>query len=96
MNYKITFEEVLIQIVILRDRFDKTFRELEDMSNDPSVVAIARMNARHLAAERDAVALVKLHCEISAQLAANKELPYTIKELPAVNDEEFEEEVNGH
>ena len=51
MNYKITFE-VLIQIVILRDRFDKTFRELEDMSNDPSVVAIARMNARHLAAER--------------------------------------------
>ena len=52
MNYKITFEEVMNQIVILRDRFDKTFRDLEDMSNDPLVVAMARMKARHLAAER--------------------------------------------
>lgn len=63
MNYKLTYEEVLNPIVILRDRFDKTFRDLEDMSNDLSVVAMARMKARHLAAERDAVAVVKLHCE---------------------------------
>jgi len=52
MNYKITYEEVINQIVILRDRFDETFRELEDMTNDPSVVAMARMKARHLASER--------------------------------------------
>jgi hypothetical protein len=45
MNYKITYEEVMNQIVILRDRFNKTFRELEDMANDPSVVAMARVKA---------------------------------------------------
>jgi len=39
---------------------------------------------------------VKLHCEVPAQPAANKELPYTIKEIPAVDDEEFQEEGNGH
>jgi hypothetical protein len=51
MNYKITYEEVMNQIVILRDPFNKTFRGLEDMANDPSVVAMARVKARHLAAE---------------------------------------------
>jgi hypothetical protein len=95
MNYKIIYEEVLNQTVILRDRFDKTFRELEDMPNDPSVVAMARMKGRQLAAERCRSSR-EAHCEISAQLAANKELSYTIKELSAVNYEEFEEEVNGH
>jgi hypothetical protein len=35
---------------------------------------------------------VKLQCEVSAQLSANKELPYTIKQLSVVDDEEFEEE----
>jgi hypothetical protein len=40
------------QIIILRDRFDKTFCKLEDMANDPSVVAMARRKARYFAAER--------------------------------------------
>jgi hypothetical protein len=61
------------------------------MSKDPSVVAIARMKAQHLAAE-DAVAVATLQCEVSAQLAANKELSYAIKELSAMDDEEFEDE----
>jgi hypothetical protein len=40
---------------------------------------------------------VKLRCEVPAQLAADKVLPYTIKDLPAADDEEFEEEEgNGH
>jgi hypothetical protein len=39
---------------------------------------------------------VKLHSAVPAQQAANKELPYTIKELPTIDDEEFEEEGNGH
>lgn len=50
MNYKVAYEEVMSQIVILWDRCDKLFREPEDMSNDPSVIAMARMKARHLAA----------------------------------------------
>jgi hypothetical protein len=50
MNYKITYE-VMNQIVIVRDHFNKTFRELEDMADDPSVVAMAKVKARHLAAE---------------------------------------------
>lgn len=37
---------------------------------------------------RDAGAIVKLHRQLPAQLAVNKEPPYTIKELPAVDDEE--------
>ena len=36
---------------LVRDRFNKTFRELEDKANDPSMVAMARVKARHLAAE---------------------------------------------
>jgi hypothetical protein len=43
MNWKITDEKVMNQIVMLRDRFNKIFRELEDMANDPSVHAIARV-----------------------------------------------------
>jgi hypothetical protein len=35
---------------------------------------------------------VKLQCEVPAQLAADKVLPYTIKELSAVDEEEEEEE----
>jgi hypothetical protein len=50
-DYKITYEEVMNQIVIVRDHFNKTFRELEDMADDPSVVAMAKVKARHLAAE---------------------------------------------
>jgi hypothetical protein len=52
---------------------------------------MARTKARHLAAE-DAVAVATLQCAVSAQLAANKELPYAIKALSAMDDEEFEEE----
>jgi hypothetical protein len=33
---------------------------------------------------------VELHCEVPAQLAADKVLPYTIKELFAVDEEEEE------
>jgi hypothetical protein len=39
---------------------------------------------------------VKLRSAVPAQQAANKELPYTIRELPTIDDEEFEEEGNGH
>jgi hypothetical protein len=52
MNYKIAYEEALNQIVILLDRCYMIFRELEDTSNDPLMVAMARMKARLLAAER--------------------------------------------
>jgi hypothetical protein len=54
MAYKVAYEEeeVMRQIVILRDRCGKLFREFEDTSNYPSVVAMARIKARHLAAER--------------------------------------------
>jgi hypothetical protein len=51
MSQRIADEEVLNQTVILRDRFNKMFRELEEMANDPSVDAMARVKARHLAAE---------------------------------------------
>jgi hypothetical protein len=43
MNQKITNEEVINQIVILRDYLDNKFRELEDMTNDPFVDAMARV-----------------------------------------------------
>jgi hypothetical protein len=49
MNQEISYAEVMNQLV--RDRFNKTFRKLEDKANDPSMVAMARVKARHLAAE---------------------------------------------
>ncbi|MFL6522370.1 MAG: hypothetical protein ACJ71B_02705 [Nitrososphaera sp.] len=50
---------------------------------------MARVKARHLAAER-CRSNPEVQSEVPAQLAANKELAYTIKELPAVDNEEFE------
>jgi hypothetical protein len=47
MNQKITYEEVVNWIVILRDHFNKTFRELEDMANAQSVVAMEGVKAQH-------------------------------------------------
>jgi hypothetical protein len=47
MNQKITYEEVVNRIVILRDHFNKTFRELEDMANAQSVVAMKGVKAQH-------------------------------------------------
>jgi hypothetical protein len=47
MNQKITYEEVVNRIVILRDHFNKTFRELEDMANAQSVVAMEGVKAQH-------------------------------------------------
>jgi hypothetical protein len=92
MNQRVTDEEVLNQIVILRDPLNKMFRELEEMANDSSVDGMARVKARHLVGEI-AVSVVKILREVPARLAANKELPYTRNELPrAEDDEEFEEE----
>jgi hypothetical protein len=45
---RLTYEEIMDQTVILRDRFNNTFRELEGMTNDPSLVATARAKAGHL------------------------------------------------
>lgn len=47
MNQKITYEEVVNRIVILSDHFNKTFRELEDMANAQSVVAMEGVKAQH-------------------------------------------------
>ena len=74
MNERIGEEEVMRQIVILRDRLNKMYQECETIANDTSVNAQARLNALNLAAET-AISVVKIHREVPAKLAAHDELP---------------------
>jgi hypothetical protein len=73
MNERIG-EEVMRQIVILRDRLNRMYQECESIANNKSVNGQTRLNALNLAAEA-AISVVKLHREVPAKLAAYDELP---------------------
>jgi hypothetical protein len=77
---QVNSEEVMNQIVILRDRLSRIYGECQGIAQDKEVDGYARVKALHLAAEIS-VAIVKLHREVPAKPAANKELPYTMREL---------------
>jgi hypothetical protein len=80
MSQRVTNEEVINQLVIRRDDFNRMFRELEEIPNDPSVDVKARIEAQHLSPEI-ATAIVKVY-QVPDMLASRNELlPYTITEL---------------
>jgi ACT domain-containing protein len=82
MNQHVTDTEVMNQMIILNDRLNEMYQDLGEISKDKSVDGMARVKAVSLRAEM-AVSVIKIHKEVPAMLAAEKEIippsPYANK-----------------